>query len=219
MFHVKHDLGHDPAVEASDGFEYAPADAHNIGGPGPRSSPNRASILRPVDRCSRQPAVGGCEEQSEPRDISRQDNRCPKLFGCIRQRGCQSPDDPTTGARNSRSQRVAHGVGSRWVVWGEATVDHEVDVWWAQSSPRSSLRSCRTKNPPTRPARVLAVRFHVKQRRATSDSTETAIRERLVSTNWLLKTWAGDGGCLSLNAVPHAVLGVALSDRRILWDP
>lgn len=29
----------------------------------------------------------------------------------------------------------------------------------------------------------------------------------------------GDGGCLSLNAVPHAVLGVALSDRRILWDP
>lgn len=166
MFHVKHDLKHDPAFEASDAFEYAPADAHDI---------RRA---RP-------------EEQSEPRDISRQDKRCPKLFGCIRQRGCQSPDDPTTGARNSRSQRVAHGVGSRWVVWGDATVNHEVDVWWAQSSPRSSLRSCRTKNPPTRPARVLAVRFHVKQRRATSDSTETAIRERLVSTNWLLKTWAG----------------------------
>lgn len=187
-----------------------------FGGPGPRSSPNRASILRPVDRCSRQPAVGGCEEQSEPRDISRQDKRCPKLFGCIRQRGCQSPDDPTTGARNNRAHRVAHGVGSRWVLWGEARVDHEVVVWWAQSSPRSSLRSCRTKNPPP-----LSDRRSCPVSRETAkvpDSTETAIRERLVSTKWFLRSWAGWRMHFSERG-PQRRPRVCSSHRRIVWDP
>ena len=219
MFHVKHDLKHDPAFEASDAFEYAPADAHDIrrarpeeqSEPGVDLATGRPVLataggrrVRGAVRAARHFATG----QTMPEAVRLYPTAWVPIARRSHDGGSQQPV-PTSGAW---SRLAMGGVGRR-------TVDHEVDVWWAQSSPRSSLRSCRTKNPPTRPARVLAVRFHVKQRRATSDSTETAIRERLVSTKWLLKTWAGDGGCLSLNAVPHAVLGVALSDRRILWDP
>lgn len=113
MFHVKHDLGHDPALEASDGFEYAPADAHNIGGPGPRSSPNRASILRPVAWCSRQPAVGGREEQSEPRDIPT-GQTMPEAVRLHPKAWVPNANDPTLGGRKSRSNE---GVRSRLRAW------------------------------------------------------------------------------------------------------
>lgn len=118
MFHVKHDLKLDPAFEASDGFEYAPADAHNIGGPGPRSSPNRASILHPVAWCSRQLAVGAREEQSEPRDIFRQVKRCPKLSGCIRKRGCQSQTTPRRVVARAGPNEGAAESASSLVLWG-----------------------------------------------------------------------------------------------------
>ena len=127
MFHVKHDLGHDPALEASDGFEYAPADAHNIGGPGPRSSPNRASILRPVAWCSRQPAVGGREEQSEPRDISDRSNdarSCPvasESVGAKRKR-------PHAGWSQEPVERGGAESASSLVLWGEAVVESEGGV-------------------------------------------------------------------------------------------
>jgi hypothetical protein len=77
VFHVKHELGHDLAVEASDGFENALADAHDsrrawpeeqsepgvdlaTGRPAPATldetrargaATNRVTLVRPVEGC------------------------------------------------------------------------------------------------------------------------------------------------------------------------
>ena len=217
MFHVKHDLKHDPAFEASDAFEYAPADALNIGGPGPRSSPNRASILHPVAWCSRQPAVGGREEQSEPRDIFRQVKRCPKLCGCIRKRGCQSRTTPRRVVARAGPNEGAVESASSSVLWGGR-----------RSRARATRRGlgrgmidCGVIRATTLPTLFDQSVCPVSRETAEGDARQHG--DGCQSYDSSRRSGSSDpgrdGGCTSVNAVPNAVLGVASLDRRILWDP
>jgi hypothetical protein len=158
----------------------------------------------------------GSGSSYEPCDVGATGRRVPPAIQVYPKARGPITDDPTAGARNNRAQLVAHGVGTRWVLWGEATVDHEVVVWWAQSSPRSNLSSYRTNNPPTLSDRrsCPVSREAVKGARQHGDGHQSYDSSRRSGCS----NPARDAGCTSLNAVPHAVLGVASLDRRILLD-
>ena len=128
MLHVKHDLGHDPALEASDGFEYAPADAHDIrrarpeeqSEPGVDPTPGRLVLATAGGRRARG-AVRAARHFPTGQTMPEAVRLYPKAWVPI-------ANDPTAGGRKSRSQRGGCGVGFELGAVGRAAVESESDA-------------------------------------------------------------------------------------------
>ena len=128
MFHVKHDLGHNAAVEASEGFEYTPADAHDIrqarpeeqSEPGVDLAPGRLVLATAGGRRARG-AVRAARHCPTGQTMPEAVRLYPKAWVPI-------ANDPTAGGRKSRSQRGGCGVGFELGAVGRAAVESESDA-------------------------------------------------------------------------------------------
>lgn len=219
MFHVKHDLKHDLAFEASDAFEYAPADAHDIrrarpeeqSEPGVDLATGRPVLataggrrVRGAARAARHFATG----QTMPEAVRLYPTAWVPIARRSHDGGSQQPV-PTSGAWSRLAMGgVGRGHGrprGRRVV---GSVESEIKSQKLPDEESADASGQSVSCPVSRETAEGDVRQH-------GDGHQRTTRlDELVAQNL-----GGDGGCLSLNAVPHAVLGVASLDRRILWDP
>lgn len=118
MFHVKHVRGHALAIEASDGFEYAPADAHDIrrarleeqSEPGVDLAPGRLVLATAGGRRARG-AVRAARHLPTGQTMPEAVRLYPKAWVPI-------ANDPTAGGCESRSNEGAAESASSLVLWG-----------------------------------------------------------------------------------------------------
>lgn len=218
MFHVKHDLGHDPAVAASNGLEYAPAGAHDIrwARPEEHSEPG-------VDLATGRPVLATAGARRARGAV-----RAARHLATVQTMPAAVQLYPKAWARRSPTtpRRVLATSGPNEGVWGR----FRAGCCGARRRPGMNVtpsglgrgnidcgvsrgRICR--RCPTRASCPVSR----KRRGGAPDSTDTAIRVTTRLDEVVAQTLGGMDGCTSVNAVLNAVLGVASSDRRILLDP